>query len=285
MKICNVRPVLNILIGPPGCGKSTYAHMFEDETTTVISSDETRKELYGDENCQKNPGAVFELMRTRAHQELLHGHNVIWDATNMTRKSRSSAISCKTPETKVVATIIWSPLAACIENDLHRNRTVGKDVIMRMLKCYQAPYYDEGIDEVIINSTGYTTDVMLGTDIPQDNPHHTFTIREHCHRAWEYAMQKDMSFEVQCAASVHDCGKLETKTFYNTKGEVSDVAHYYGHQGVSAWKAMGNILDPLVLWLISNHMEPYFNSKYYKSLSPWLKQLLDDLHECDEFAH
>ena len=43
------------------------------------------------------------------------------------------------------------------------------------------------------------------------------------------------------------------KADYNSKGEPTEIAHYYGHQGVSAWKAMSATFDPLVLWLISVH--------------------------------
>ena len=41
----------------------------------------------------------------------------------------------------------------------------------------------------------------------------------------------------------------------------------------------------LVSWLISNHMEPFFDSKYYRNLQPELKTILDELHEADRAAH
>ena len=41
----------------------------------------------------------------------------------------------------------------------------------------------------------------------------------------------------------------------------------------------------VVSWLVSNHMEPFFNSKYYRTLQPELKKLIDELHEADVAAH
>lgn len=122
---------------------------------------------------------------------------------------------------------------------------------------------------------------MNGTDISQDNPHHTFTIGEHCNRTFKYSIGHKMSPYVMTAARIHDCGKPETKTFEDSKGNKADIANYYGHMGVSAWKAIKCTSDLFVLWLISNHMEPFFNSKYYNHLSPWMKKELDDLHEAD----
>ena len=284
-----MRPTLKILIGPPGCGKSTYAR--NKHNALVISSDKIRFELFGDESCQEDNNKVFELMRSRAHQALLEGKNVILDATNMTRKDRAAAISCRTKECSVQAIVIFNSIDKCIANDLERDRTVGADVIMKMLKRFQFPYFDEGFDEIkIVGSCDNSifdvhelakNYVMSGTDISQDNPHHSFTIREHCDRAFKYAIEHEMSPFVRMAAEIHDCGKPETKVFEDSKGNKTDIAHYYGHMGVSAWKAIKCTSDPFVLWLISNHMEPFFNSKYYNNLSPWMKKELDNLHEAD----
>lgn len=135
-----MRPMLEILIGPPGCGKSTYARHNID--AFVLSSDAIRFELFGDESCQEDNNKVFELMRSRAHSALLDGKNVVWDATNMTRKDRTSVISCKTKECSVQATIVYNDILRCIENDSKRDRTVGAYVIMKMLKRFQFPYFD-----------------------------------------------------------------------------------------------------------------------------------------------
>lgn len=284
-------PRLYLLVGLPGSGKSSFAKIRKD-SGVIISSDEIREELFGDARIQDNSGQVFELMRKRAHDALEKGSDVYWDATNMTRKARLSAISCKTPETKVNAYVIWNTLDRCIELDSLRDRTVGKDVIMRMAKNFQFPFYDEGIQNIqiflsedAIGSNADEINPLEGTKINQDNPHHTRTIYDHCLAAYDYALNKEMDQQVRTAAKYHDCGKPEVKNFIDSRGNFSEVAHYYGHQGVSAWKATGWIDDPETLWLISSHMEPFFDSKYYNNMSPWMRNLIDQLHEADMAAH
>ena len=145
------RPSLILLCGIPGSGKTTYAKNYIklNNNTVHLSSDAIRKELYGDENIQGNPGDVFSLMQKRAIEALNNGHDVIYDSTAMTRKDRQGIISVCPKFAKIECHIIWAPIEVCIERDSKRERTVGKEVIDRMLKRFQAPYYDEGID--IIN--------------------------------------------------------------------------------------------------------------------------------------
>lgn len=40
-----------------------------------------------------------------------------------------------------------------------------------------------------------------------------------------------------------------------------------------------------ILWLVSTHMSPFLNEKYYRNLPPFLKSMVDQLHEADLAAH
>ena len=40
-----------------------------------------------------------------------------------------------------------------------------------------------------------------------------------------------------------------------------------------------------IAWLISTHMDPYLNTKYYNKLPEFLKKQIDLLHEADVKAH
>lgn len=286
-------PKLIILCGIPGSCKSTYAKEYiEKHTNTIhLSSDSIRAELWGDESIQGNPAEVFALMQKRAICALNNGKNVVYDATNMTRKDRASIIAVCPKFAKIECHIIWAPIEVCIERDAMRDRIVGKEVIDRMLKRFQAPYYDEGFDEIKIirpkkfDVEEYYYKCHLAMQIPHDNPHHTLDIYEHCKEAAKYFVDNNiLDLNLVEAAGIHDISKPYTKSFTDSKGNPCDIAHYYQHQCVGAWISYG-FVTPYVAWLISTHMEPFFNSKYYNNLPAFLKKDIDLLHEADLNAH
>lgn len=291
------RPKLILLVGIPGAGKTTYAKEYikSNLKTVHLSSDLIRAELYGDESIQGNPSEVFSLMQQRAMGALNEGYDVIYDATNITRKDRASIISICPKFAKIEAHIIWAPIEACIERDSARDRTVGQTVIDKMLKRFQAPYYDEDIDEIIIvkpddwywDERSYATQRFYDMMIPHDNPHHTFDVIDHCWEAERYLFNKDVADkDLLFAARGHDIGKPYVKAFIDSKGNPSEIAHYYQHQCVGAYMSYGfGAATPYSVWLISVHMDPFLNTKYYKALPAFLKRDVDLLHEADLEAH
>lgn len=292
-------PTLKVIVGVPGSGKTTYCRDYIEYSnngrTVHISSDKIRKEILNDENDQTNNNKVFEVMHQRTLEALENGYDVLYDATNITRKDRLSILN-KCPSYVIKEAIVcWAPIGMCIERDINRDRTVGKDVIDRMLKRFQAPYFDEGFDRIYVEkpenwSKEYEQDYIAQTlekDIEQDNPHHTLSLQQHMYKA--YTWMKDMDIcdsDLRLAASWHDLGKLYTKTFTNTKGETTDVAHYYGHQGYSAWIVYGfKTCNNDIAWLVNTHMDPYLNTKYWQRLPRFLKNKIDLLHQADVAAH
>lgn len=288
------RPKLIILCGIPGAGKTHYAKNYVtlQHNTIHLSSDTIRKELYGDENIQDNPGEVFSLMQKRAVEALNDGYDVLYDATNITRKDRAGIIGVCPKFAKIECHIIWAPIEFCIEQDAKRDRTVGKEVIDRMLKRFQAVYYDEGIDEIKIvrperfSATKYYGTIMSAMCIPHDNPHHTLCIYDHCQEAHDEVVCHSTDYDICMAAFWHDIGKPYVKDFVDSKGNPCEHAHFYQHQCVGAYLSYGfDYITPYIAWLISTHMEPFFNSKYYNNLPPFLKRDIDLLHEADLNAH
>lgn len=285
------RPKLILLVGIPGSGKTTYATQYIERNADAVhlSSDAVRKEFYGDENIQGNPTDVFSWMQRRTVEALNDGYDVIYDATNITRKDRASIINVCPKFAKIECHIIWAPIGMCIERDAVRERTVGKEVIDRMLKRFQAPFFDEGIDEITIvrppefNSTQYENGCWNAMDIPHDNHHHLFNVQWHCRRASGLIQGRDG--QLQVAAWYHDIGKPYTKDFKDSKGNPSEEAHFYQHQCVGAYIACGFINSPKIIWLISTHMDPFLNTKYWRNLPAFLKKDVDLLHEADLNAH
>ena len=288
------RPTLILLVGIPGSGKTTYAEKYINDHPGAVhlSSDKIRKELWGDEAIQGDNNEVFSLMQSRAIDALNNGQNVCYDATNITRKDRSYIIALCPKFVKIECHIIWAPIKTCIERDAARKRTVGKEVIDKMLKRFQAPYYDEGLDEIKVifpndfNSLQYNDRMTQAMIIPHDNPHHTLPVSLHCREAFEYVGKRNgCDADISIAALRHDVGKPYTKAFVDSKGDPCEIAHYYQHQCVGAWMSYGMGCSVGAAWLISTHMDPFLNTKYYNKLPAYLKSKVDLLHEADLNAH
>lgn len=287
-------PELVVLIGPPGCGKSSLSWWLYPRYKH-FSSDEIREELFGDVNYQGDNNRVFYEMRKRSVEALKNGLSVVYDATNMSRKDRSGILQECPAYVNKVALVVWAPVQTCVERDEQRDRTVGQDVIYKMLKRFEAPYYDEGFDEIKYenNSTmsfgDYASYISKIIDISQDNPHHTLSLKEHCEKTGKALFHESLS--VYFAGQYHDIGKALTKTFTDAQGNPTEVAHYYGHAGMGAYMSYG-LLSTLpesrqveAPYLISHHMDPYLNTKYYQNLPSFIKRQIDIIHEADVSAH
>ena len=294
-----------ILVGLPGSGKSTYAEDYVQdhiENTVAFSSDGIRKVLYGDESIQGDASKVFRKLHERTAMYLQEGLNVVYDATNVNRKSRKEIIKLakSIPNVTVECHIIWAPYEDCIKRDSLRNRTVGEQVIKKFLYRWETPYYNEGIDTIrIIHNVNdefsykdYCTKLRDAMNIPHDNPHHTLGVWEHCVKSMELMHRETRDIELWRAMCWHDVGKPMTK-FYKTDSEGNPVghAHYYNHDNVGGYLTCG-ITNPEnsnyllnLSWLVNTHMQPFFNSKYYNNLDKELKDKIDLIHKCDVNAH
>lgn len=308
------QPKLFMLIGLPGSGKSTFARnkvkFYDDCNKTrleIVSSDDIREELYGTRSCQKDPARVFEIVHERIINSLEQGWDVIFDATNITRKNRASLLKKIPAYTEKFAQICWAPISTCIERDLKREFSVKADVIWKMAYKFQMPFYDEGFDHICIsypenfNYKAYIEEDILNPsniNMSHDSPYHSFSIWEHCKKAKEYAINNKFSSFVVDAAMYHDIGKFFTKSFINSKGEVTDRAHFYNHENVGAWLTLGVFNNSTVdnesiiftAWLVSQHMSIYAlrqsgRNKYLDHLPHTWYHDLYNLFECDQAAH
>jgi predicted kinase len=288
-------PRFIMLVGIPGSGKSTCAKSIVENVpqTVWLSSDCIRERLYGDANCQDNPAKVFEILQEEALLLLDKGFNVVYDATNIARKNRANILNKLPKHVRKECVVVWAPVEVCIERDKLRNRTVGEAVIDKMLRRFEAPFYDEGFDKITVHISDvyydrkqYYVNLISALDIPHDNPHHSAGVIEHCHNCGTGLLGEVCDPIVTKAGFLHDIGKPYTKTFKNRKGEDVDIAHYYDHQAVGAYLSYGiKGHNPTLAWLISTHMAPFINQKYYNSLPTCYKRWIDALHKSDLEAH
>jgi predicted kinase len=262
-----------MLVGLPGSGKSTWAKEHaENLKAEIFSSDKLREELYGDEKIQGDNGKLFELLHKRMKSYLDNGNNVVYDATNISQKRR---IHFNKEFKNYRKEVIYfnSSHEACIMRDSHRDRTVGKDVIMGMFTNLQVPTYAEGWDKIHIvydqyinpfrdkkhyeklllskpsheylfdtMNLGYFKEFLTVYNLPQDNPHHTFSVSRHIHAVYEYVHENyhvkhehiNDYIKMLWFAVFHDVGKGYTKSFLNHKGEIKRYASFIAHENVSS---------------------------------------------------
>lgn len=301
------KPTFTMMVGLVGSGKSTYAKQLAEETNAIVcSSDAIREELCGDENSQENNEEVFKILHSRIKENLKNRKNVIYDATNINSKRRRAFLSeLRNIPCVKKCVVMATPFEVCCNQNESRNRVVPYEVIERMYKNWNTPYWFEGWDEIEIKfPDDFEINNVIGIwisdhmDYDQNNPHHSCTLGQHCNLVGQ-ALKDDML--LHCAGLLHDCGKPFTKSFINSKGEEADVAHYYQHHCCGSYDSLffryPDEVDRLdVSILINLHMMPYFlekdkehgektRQKYHKLWGNELYNNVMKLHEADKNAH
>ena len=301
----------NMMLGLPYSGKSYFVNKYKAENDEYISSDEIRKELYGDESDQTNPNKVFEIMYKRTCKALSENKSVWYDATNIKSKYRIhllNSLKHKFSDVHYKCYIMCTPLKILLIRQQNRDRFVPATVIDKMIRQFEVPMYYEGWDEIELVRmpdivTRFNADRYLETNknVAHDNPHHTLNIFEHMQLAstkYHEDMVKENNVEehvIYNTLKYHDIGKYYCKTFIDAKGIKSNIAHYYNHENVGAYYILtSNITNSdyallTIAWLINNHMKFYING-----ISNWINKynipqsLIDKLeivHKYDMEGH
>ena len=317
--------IFTMLIGLPGSGKSCYArdYVATRHGTIIVSSDDIRQELWGDANDQQNPAQVFDEMFIRTVSAMKRGTNVIYDATNLTAKTRKATLTrlrqALNQDFVAVADVIVCSISECKRRQGERDRKVPDEVIDRMVRQFQTPWYNEGWDTINVINCGKMQNIdrehwrMLGKS--HDNHHHSRSLEMHCaecegqvkdmlHGSTHFSESgQRMIIE---AAYHHDIGKNKTKTFTDNRGNPSNEAHYYNHENVGAYLWLSG--DKMKEWpketflfiavLIQWHMQPYFlcdkDGNYTTKFKEWCDkkgfgflfyESICLMHEADKAAH
>jgi len=296
-----------MMVGLPGSGKSLRAkNLAVKENAIIHSSDTLRQELFGDENTQDNNEELFTELHRRIKQDLKGEQNVIYDATNISYKRRKVFLEeLKKINCEKICYLVATPYEKCLDQNKSRKRQIPEYVIKKMYLSFYIPQYYEGWDKINIiwNDEEYNFDIhelFNGANglnkISQDNPNHTLTIGEHCLKCAGICEELVDDFELNMAALYHDIGKRFTKQFKNSKGEDTDIAHYYQHHLVSAYDSMFYLrwLDDYtmlnVVKYIQWHMQPFFiktdkaKNKLINLIGQTAYEKLLILHKADKLA-
>lgn len=280
-KTSHTKPILQMLVGLSGSGKSTYA---ESTGRTVYSSDALRAELYGDINDQTHNTEVFAELHKRIINALARGENCVYDATNLSAKRRKAFLkSIANIDCVKICTIIAAPFLWCVENDTKRDRHVGYNVIHRQMRQFEMPHLAEGWDTIHVVRQQEDRYIDLSErfkykelDMEHDTPYHRETIQQHMRMAANLAMEAGEDKEFYEAVLFHDYGKFYTKVFHDAKGRPTEFAHFYGHENVSAYMYLTskNFKGLDYLYLIQFHM---MTLKGEKAWVKFKKQYGDEL--------
>lgn len=87
------RPVLVVLMGQPGVGKSHCAHLLSARLGAAhVSSDQLRSRLFiAASYAQEESATIFSAASSLIDLLLGEGHRVVFDATNLLARNRASA--------------------------------------------------------------------------------------------------------------------------------------------------------------------------------------------------
>jgi protein phosphatase len=137
---------LFILVGIPGCGKSTWAANFF-RNGIIVSSDAIREELTGDATDQTRNTEVFNAFHQRISENLRTGHwpagaDVIADSTALDAFARLSLVNIARDAGADAHLVFFRNLAQAANRNERRDRVVPKDVMGRMVAKYERAIQD-----------------------------------------------------------------------------------------------------------------------------------------------
>ena len=161
------KPVFYMPIGLPASGKSTFMKTMKD--TVVLSGDELRSEMFGDESLQYTDDVlkelgydpenmtlrekeyvgqklIWETLQKKTVQLLKEGKNVAFDGVNNIPKYRAQIIAMVAGIALIHAIVFTTDIETCIARDLRRSRTAGEETIRRVARNMVLPVFEEGFD-------------------------------------------------------------------------------------------------------------------------------------------
>lgn len=262
-----IKPTLIMLVGIPASGKSVYAEQLNTFNEWHIhSSDSLREEMFANRFDTEHNGELFTELYKRIKADLNNCINVIYDATNLSKKRRIAFLDYIGDICYKWCHVIAVPYELCLAQNYKRTYSVPDHVMARMYRNFEPPHWSEGWDNIkivlnydrerykILEDTYSLGEMMESTrSFNQHNEHHTLTLYRHLLTTVVkldeiegtlnkftgiYFPPNNISSNLYKAARYHDIGKLFTKSFVNHKHEIDGNAHFYQHHCVGAYVVM-----------------------------------------------
>lgn len=148
-------PVVYMLVGLPGSGKSTYRNTEEMNHMKYVSSDAYIEKWAAERN--KTYNEIFKesasVAATYLNEDVewltKRDCSFIWDQTNLTAKVRKKKLAKIPPNYRKVAIVFQTDLVECLKRNAKRYRSIPEEVIVSMHKTFEEPTLDEGFDLII----------------------------------------------------------------------------------------------------------------------------------------
>lgn len=146
----NNNPILAVMVGISGSGKSTYANGLKTSLNAqLVETDAIRVELTGNAEDQSQNARVFQVARKRVNDYLAQGKNTIIDATSLNVRERKEWIDIgRSNNAEIRAYFIDTPISVCKSQNNKRERKVPEWVIDKQANKLYPPVKAEGFDIV-----------------------------------------------------------------------------------------------------------------------------------------
>jgi predicted kinase len=150
---------LVMLVGVPGSGKSTWVKENCDpmqfnllSTDNYIESVAEKEGITYNQAFKDHIKKATDNMNKMAKDAFSNNRNVIWDQTNLSKKSRKAKLAMVPAHYTKIAVYFPAP-----NKEEHKRRldsrpgkTIPSHILKDMIDCIQIPSHDEGFDKVLV---------------------------------------------------------------------------------------------------------------------------------------
>jgi len=144
-------PTMYMLIGVPASGKSTWREKYQGDAVVVSTDDiidqtaAARNSTYN-EVFKENIKFATQIATERAKEAFAANKDVIWDQTNITKKSRKSKLAMVPEHYRKTAVFFATPLEEEWQRRLNsrQGKSIPAHILDSMVEMLEMPDLDEG---------------------------------------------------------------------------------------------------------------------------------------------